>query len=141
MYLSNICYLHLLQGDLDEAEKVLEGMPNKDDFDRAWLNYGLIQSQRGNIKEAMQSWQNGVNLMECDNEWDKAVHCVFKVALGNIPEGLEQIQNLINDGAGEFTLKNALNDATLILRSPHYPEGIEDMVQLLQTALSRMETI
>jgi tetratricopeptide (TPR) repeat protein len=141
MYLSNICYLHLLQGDLDEAEKVLEGMPNKDDFDRAWLNYGLIQSQRGNIKEAMQSWQNGANLMKCDNEWDKAVHCVFTVALGNIPEGLQQIQNLINDGTGEFTLKNALNDATLILRSPYYPEGIEDMVQLLQTALSSMETI
>jgi Flp pilus assembly protein TadD len=136
---SSLGYLHLLQGNVAKARKLMEevaiqGKP----FDRVWLNLGLIQAQQGQIDEAKQSWHQGLNLMEYDGDWSKAVHCVFTVALGNPAEGLEQMQNLVNSSLDKDALKNALNDATILSRTPQPLEGIEQMIQLLQEALLQL---
>jgi len=131
---NNLGYLHLLQGDVVKAQKLIEVAINKP-FDRVWLNLGLIQAQQGQVDEAKQSWQKGLDLIENNTDWDKAVCYVFTVALGNPTEGLEQMQNLINSSADKNALKNALNDATILSRSSQPLEGIEQVIQLLQEAL------
>jgi tetratricopeptide (TPR) repeat protein len=133
---SNLGYLHLLQGQVDKAYELIEGVIENQPFDRAWLNLGLIQAQRGQIEEARQSWQQGLNLMEDNSDWDKAVRYVFTVALGNPTIGLRKMQNLIDSSADKFTLRNALNDTTILSRSQQPLEGIGQMIYLLQKALS-----
>ena len=135
---NNLGYLYLLQGDVATAKNFIGYAIQGEPFDRAWLNLGLIQAQQGQIDEAKQSWHQGLNLMEYDSDWSKAVHCVFTVALGNPAEGLEQMQNLVNSSLDKDALKNALNDATILSRTPQPLEGIEQMIQLLQEALLQL---
>jgi len=135
LFSSNLGYLYLLQGHFDKAQELIEIAFNNKPFDRVWLNLGLIKVQQGKVEEAKQSWQQGLNLMEDDSDWGKAIRCVFTVALGNSTTGLKQMQHLIDHGADKAALRNALNDATILSRSQIPLEGIEQVLELLQKAL------
>ncbi|MGI0495510.1 tetratricopeptide repeat protein [Alkalinema pantanalense CENA528] len=133
---NNSGYLNLLQGDFQTAVSLIQQVLEKDNFDRAWLNYGLVQVQRGELDEAKQSWQKGLDFMVADSDWNQAVHCVFTVALGNITHGFDRLNNLIQSCTDKFALRNALNDAIILSRSPQAITGIDQVIQLLQAALA-----
>jgi tetratricopeptide (TPR) repeat protein len=141
VFASNLGYLYLLQGCIEEAQERLTEVINDKPFDRAWLNLGLIQAQQGQIEKAKQFWQQGLHLMEkdedTDDDWNNATRYVFTVAIGKPAEGLEQMQRLIDFGADEFVLRNALNDATILSRSSQPIEGVEQMIAILREALSK----
>jgi tetratricopeptide (TPR) repeat protein len=141
-YSSNLAYLYLLQGDVNEAQQIIE-MHVKDDLspDRFWLNSGLIKAHGGQLESAMQSWQKGLEIMDDDSDWEKAVRHVFTIALGNPIEGLENMRQLIDSGTDRFTLRNALNDATILSRCPQPIDGIDQVIQLLEEALAKFEPI
>jgi tetratricopeptide (TPR) repeat protein len=138
---SNLGYLYLLQGDIDKARNFIEPLMNDESFDRLWINFGLLESQRGALKEAMKSWQKGLDLMCDTSDWKKAVRYVFTIAMGHQIEGLENMRQLIDYGTDRFTLRNALNDATILSRCPQPIPGIDEMIQLLEEALAKFEPI
>jgi tetratricopeptide (TPR) repeat protein len=138
---SNLSYLYLLQDDMDSAQLLINSFMENASFDRLWINFGLLQSRKGQLNEAIQSWQKGLEIMDSDSDWVKAICHVFTVASGNPIEGLENMQQLINAGADRFTLRNALNDATILSRCPQPIPGIDQMIQLLEEALSKFEPL
>jgi hypothetical protein len=130
-----------LRGDTDEAQQTIE-MHMKDVWvNRCWLNSGLIQACSGQLESAMQSWQKGLKMTDDDSDWEKAVRHVFTIALGNPIEGLENMRQLIDAGTDRFTLRNALNDATILSRCPQPIDGIDQVIQLLEEALAKFEPI
>jgi tetratricopeptide (TPR) repeat protein len=138
---SNLGYLYLLQGNMDEAQCLIEPFMKDASFDRLRLNFGLIQALKGQLGEAIQSWKQGLEIMNDDSEWAQAVRYIFNIALGNPIEGLENMRQLIDSGADRFTLRNALNDATILSRCPQPIPGIDQMIQLLEEALAKFEPI
>jgi tetratricopeptide (TPR) repeat protein len=135
-YLTCLSYLYLLRKQTNDAQRLIEKAIANEPSDRAWLNLGLVQSLQGQQAEAKDSWEKGLNLLGSEGDWDQAVRYVFTVALVNPAAGLEKMQTLIASGTDRFTLRNALNDATILARSPQPIEGLEEMIHLLQTALS-----
>jgi tetratricopeptide (TPR) repeat protein len=140
-YPSNLAYLYLLQGDADEAQRIIDTLMKDVSIDRFWLNSGLIQAQLGQLDAAIASWQKGLEMMDEASDWEKAVRHVFTIALGNSIEGLENMRKLIDAGTDRFTLRNALNDATILSRCPQTIDGIDQVIQLLEEALAKFEPI
>jgi tetratricopeptide (TPR) repeat protein len=140
-YSSNLGYLHLIEGSVDKAYSLIEPFMKDASSARLWLNFGLIKALKGQLEDAIPSWKQGLEIMDYESEWEQAVRCIFTIALGNPSEGLENMHQLINAGAEKFTLRNALNDATILSRCPQPIAGIDQVILLLEEALAKFEPI
>ena len=135
----SIClsYLHLLLDDVKSSEDILQIIMNNEADSRAILNYGLLMSRKGEIEKARIAWEMGLRKLEIDSDWDKAVSYVFTISLGEIEQGLAGMRLLIEECSDATVFRNALNEATILSRSPQPIPGIQDLILLLESKLSQ----
>jgi tetratricopeptide (TPR) repeat protein len=98
------------------------------------LNLGLIHYIEGEVDAAKSLWREGIDYLENDR-WDQSVHTLCILALGERDSGLNTLQTLVNEGLSIGEIKNVLGVAKMMARCPTPPDGIDQVIALLQSAL------
>ena len=132
-------WTYLLQNELTKAEehfnKALEIDPKSSS---SMFNLGLVYAMQGNIAPAHQQWLKALELRQGDKAWDRAIRALYTLALGNKEQGLTEMQQLMaEENVSVGALRDALGDAKILAKCPTPPEGIGEMVELLEGVLSK----
>lgn len=133
-----LSYLYLLQDDIENSEKIIDVIFNNESESRIFLNHGLLMSRKGETRKAHESWTIGLQGLDLDSNWDRAIYYVFSLALGQVKEGLDNMKLLAKECHDKSVFSNALNEATIISRSPQPVEGINDLITILEMTIAQL---
>ena len=133
-----LSYLYLLQDDIENSEKIIDVIFNNESESRIFLNYGLLMSRKGENREAHESWTIGLQGLDLDSNWDRAIYYVFSLALGQVKEGLDNMKLLAKECRDKSVFTNALNEATIVSRSPQPVEGIHNLITILEMTIAQL---
>lgn len=95
-------------------------------------------SRKGETRKAHESWTIGLQGLDLDSSWDRAIYHVFSLALGQVKEGLNNMNLLAQECHNKSVFKNALNEAIIISRSPQPIEGIHDLILIIEKTISQL---
>ncbi|MEM6426124.1 MAG: tetratricopeptide repeat protein, partial [Cyanobacteria bacterium P01_D01_bin.128] len=128
--------VYRVQGRYDDAiAAYIKAIELDSKYAYSKLSLGLVHALECQMNEANQLWLEGRQLLG-EDVCDRLHYGLYSLALGESESGLALIQTLIRDGAISAAIKGALDDATILARCPMPPEGIEQVISLLQTALN-----
>jgi superkiller protein 3 len=133
---SNLGWIYLLKGDLIQAKQELEIAINLDDQNHApVLNLGLVYALENDKDAAKLQWQKGLILCQDEDDCEKTLPPLYRVALGETEQGIVEMQSVIQAGASVGALQNALEDAEILARCPVKPAEIDRVVEMLKAAV------
>ncbi|ESA34470.1 tpr repeat protein, partial [Leptolyngbya sp. Heron Island J] len=132
-------WLYLLDNHLDEAEKTLEKAIELDDeIDNSYMfNLGTVYAKRGNVEQARQFWQQSLELVDNESDWDRVSRVFYKFVLGYTEQEIIKMEMLINSGVSLVAIKDVLGDAEILATCPQPPDRIEEMITLLRSAIDQ----
>jgi tetratricopeptide (TPR) repeat protein len=135
---SNLGWAYLLKADLTQAKDKFEEAINLDPKEYSYvLNLGVAYALQGNIDEARIHWQKGLALCQASDAWDRAIHALYTVAIGETERGMTEMQKVLDEeGSAVAALRNALGDAEILARCPVKPEGIDTVIEMLKRAIA-----
>ncbi|MFG6095125.1 tetratricopeptide repeat protein [Leptothoe sp. ISB3NOV94-8A] len=129
-------WLYLIQDNLPTATDCFnQAIELNKKWGRPLCGLGLSFAIQGNLNRARELWKQALPLYTDDDDWDNAIIALYTVALGNPSQGLAALQTLIDKRAVPAALRNALEDAELLMKCPTPLKGIEDMIILLKNSL------
>jgi tetratricopeptide (TPR) repeat protein len=133
---NSLGWTYLLKDDLLLAAENFESSIEADnELNTPVFNLGLVYALQGRVNEAKEQWQMGLALCQDKDDWDKSVRALYTIALGHPQQGMTELQILIQAGLSVVALQNVLGDAEVLARCPNPPEGIEQVVEMLQAAI------
>ena len=134
-------WTYLLQNELTKAAENFNKAIELDPKESCYVfNLGLVYARQGEMETARQQWQKGLTLCQADKAWDKAFRALYTLALGNKEQGLTEMQQLMaEENVSVRALRDALDDAKILVKCPTPPEGIGEMVGLLEEGVRSRE--
>ena len=134
---NNLAWTYLLKGDLTQAKDKFEEAINLDPKNYSLVfNLGLVYALQGNVDEARSQWQKGLAICQGSDAWDRAIHALYTVAIGETERGMTEMQKVLDEeGSAVGALRNALGDAEVLARCPVKPEGIDTVIDMLKQAI------
>ena len=142
------CYAHdrlgwvyLLNNQLDNAQQAFEKAIELDDkTTSSRFNLGITYAKQNNLGKAHVLWQQGLELITEDRDWSNITRAFYTFVIGNIEQGIADMQRLINAEVDVAAIEEALNDAEILVTCPQPPEHIKDMITLLRNTIAQKST-
>jgi tetratricopeptide (TPR) repeat protein len=134
---SNLGWAYLLNADLTQAKDKFEEAINLDPKEYSYvLNLGVAYALQGNIDEGRIHWQKGLALCQASGAWDRAIHAIYSVAIGETERGITEMKKVLDEeGLAVEALRNPLEDAEVLARCPVKAEGIDIVIEMLKQAI------
>ncbi|NER84044.1 MAG: tetratricopeptide repeat protein [Leptolyngbya sp. SIO1D8] len=119
------------QNAIDVYQQAVELFP-EDSYSRFRL--GLSYSLQGQTEQAQAAIVEVMDLFKSDLQ-DLLSKALCKLILGRPEQGLQQLQELLQQNISPKTIQSILADANLLTHCPNPPEGLDDFIANLREAL------
>jgi tetratricopeptide (TPR) repeat protein len=138
---NNLGFFYLVKNKLEEATKCfLKSLQKRPDQFISTFNLALIHTRKKHWKLSKQIIERSLTLCENRNNQEKLYMAIGKIALGQEQEGLETIQEILenrkNSRLHNLLRGGIIESAEILARSNYFP-GTEKALQIFQAALDQ----
>ncbi|NEQ95544.1 MAG: tetratricopeptide repeat protein [Cyanothece sp. SIO2G6] len=100
-----------------------------------YTEIGLTHALQNQIGEAHVAWQKALDLFEADRKLDNLHKALYTLALGEAEQGLQQLQQLLQNGVDTRNIELVLKDVEVLAQCPNPPDRLDEFTTLLKTEL------
>jgi tetratricopeptide (TPR) repeat protein len=134
-------YLYLSHGDFEKAKSEFVEAINLDS--KYWgyvMNLGFVSGLQGNQEEAITLWEQGLELLTGNSQYERLFRALHEVGIGEIERGTNCLRRILETEKPPLgILSEVLKDAEFIARFPTKLEGIDTVIEMLHQAIAKAQ--
>jgi tetratricopeptide (TPR) repeat protein len=131
----------LTQEDIEKAKIEFIEAINLDSENWVYvMNLGFVSGLQGNQEEAINLWNQGLELLTGNSQPDRLFRALHEVGIGEIERGTNSLREILETEKPPLgTLLDVLKDAEFIAQFPTKLEGIDTVIEMLHQAIEKAQ--